>query len=314
MSRLKKVLVTSWHLENSISLLKQEAEEVLFRKDERTIRHDSSMDEVEVLIGNNPFPNLDLVRMEKLKWIQLVSMGTERVPWDIVGQKGVVVTNASGVYSIPIAEWIITKILEVYKKSRVFFEQQSDRRWEKQREITELSQKRIGFIGTGSIAKTTAHMLRGFSPYLLGLNTNGRMVSPFHECFSEKQLCDFLEKCDVVVVTAPLTEKTKQMLNRNTLDTLQENAVLINVSRGGLIEEEALLRRLSEGTLRGACLDVFEHEPLANTSPCWNIERLTVTPHNAYVSEFNAERLFKLVQDNIERYKNGLPLNHIVEK
>ncbi|SET16077.1 Phosphoglycerate dehydrogenase [Natronincola peptidivorans] len=270
--------------------------------DEKTIEYSQEMEDVEVLVCYNPFNTLDISKMPNLKWIQLSSIGIDQLPKEVSVEKGILVTNNKGGYSIPMGEWILLKILEIYKESYKLYQQQQQKKWKMNTNLLELYRKRIGFIGTGSIATESAKRLQGFEAHVIGVNTKGTKVQYFDKCYAIDKLDEVLGECDVVVLTIPYTSATHHLINKERLNSMKKDAVLINVSRGSIIDEDALIQHLKEGNLLGAALDVFEKEPLPADSPLWEMDRVLVTPHTSWISEMRNERRFRIIYENMKRY------------
>lgn len=248
----------------------------------------------------------------RVKLIQLTGSGLDHMPLNRL-VKGVVLCNARGIYSIPIAEWVVLKLLEIYKNTRFFEQEQEQCRWTKNRELLELAGKTVGIIGTGSIGAETAKRLKAFGCNLLGLNTTGKAHPHFDKVLGIGSLNTFLSRCDAVVLALPLNPQTINLLNEKTLRYMKPDAVLINVSRGGIVNEEDLIAHLDRGLLRGVALDVFQEEPLSPESPLWRHPRVLITPHNAFVSDNINGRLFRLVYDNLKAFRKGEPVLNEVE-
>lgn len=272
-----------------------------------------SCKDFEVMICNNFFVNFDISRFSSLKWIQLVSSGTDKVPMQALEGAGVILTNCKGAYSIPIAEWVVAKILEIYKSSKKFYELQDNMKWQKYEYIYELSNKKACILGTGSIGVEIARRLRAFGVEVMGINSSGKKVEAFNQCFAMKNINDVLSVSDVVISTLPLTIKTLNLIDNDFLAKMKTRSILVNVSRGKIVDEEALIRHLKEGHLLGAALDVFEFEPLPSNSPMWRLDNLIITPHVSYKSDIGNERVFKIVFENLVRYKRGEELINRVD-
>lgn len=282
-------------------------------ENESIIEHKPYMKEVEVLVGYQVFKRLDINDLPALKWIQLTSMGFEQVPEDKVTERGIIVTNNRGGYSIPMGEWVVLNILELIKNRKTAYNNQVNKKWQMDFSVTELYKKKVAFIGTGDIAQESAKRLQGFGVEILGVNTNGRSVDGFDQCFPINNLGDVLEKSDVVVICLPHTEKTKHIFNKKMLEKMKKDASLINVSRGAIIKEEDLIQHLKEGNLRGVALDVFETEPLPQDNKLWEFDRVVVTAHNSWVSQEIEQRRWELVLDNLKRYQEGQELRNVVQ-
>ncbi len=269
---------------------------------EKNLIFSPEMADAEVLVCYSPFKTLDIGSMTKLRWIQLSSIGIDQVPVEAAKAQKLIITNNRGGYSVPMGEWIVLKILEIYKQSKFFHQNQLLHTWQLTTDILELSGKRIGFIGTGTIAQEAAKRLKGFDVTQIGFNTTGKPVQPFDECFSITMLDRWIQRFDVLILAVPATKGTNRLINRNMLRRMKDTAVLVNVSRGSVIDESALLEQLNAGKFLGVALDVFEQEPLSPENPLWDIERAHITPHNCWVSEQRNERRFDIIYDNLKRY------------
>ncbi|HHX59151.1 MAG TPA: dihydrofolate reductase, partial [Epulopiscium sp.] len=179
--------------------------------------------------------------------------------------------------------------------------------------VGEIYNKKITFIGTGDIAKEAAKRLQGFGVEILGVNTNGRSISGFYQCFSLDQADDVLGQSDVVVICLPHTEQTHYLFNKARLEKMKPDACLINVSRGAIINEQDLIAHLEEGHLKGVALDVFEQEPLPQESKLWESGRVVITSHNSWISQEIDQRRWELIYENLLRFKNKKELLNLVE-
>ncbi|WZL75047.1 phosphoglycerate dehydrogenase [Clostridiaceae bacterium 35-E11] len=280
---------------------------------EREAKIDVQNKDAEVLVCYNPFSTLDITQMKHLKWIQLSSIGIDQAPLDYIKTKGILLTNNKGGYSIPMGEWIVMKVLEMYKNSRKLYAQQQNKQWKMDKSLLELYGKTLGFIGTGSIAIEAAKRLQGFGVKTLGLNTLGKQVKYFDACYPMGSMKEMLKKCDVVILTIPYTAKTHHLINKDTMNAMKDQVYLVNVSRGSIIDEKALISYLKQGKIRGAALDVFEEEPLSQDSPLWNLEHVIVTPHNSWISEMGNVRRFEMIYENLSRYIKGEVLKNRIE-
>ena len=262
------------------------------------------------MVCNGLFLHNDIKKFSKLKMVQLTSTGLEKVPIDEIKKRSIKLCNAKGIYSVPMSEWVVLKILEIYKRSRFFEDSQRRLEWVKNRDLLELDRKTIGIVGTGSVGVEVAKRVQVFGCKVIGVNTQGVKENYFDECIPVKELNTFLSKCDVIVLTLPLTDKTRNLINKETLAFMKDDAVLINVSRGGIINERDLLHHLNAGKLRGAALDVFEQEPLPTDSSLWRHQRVIATPHNSFTSDNTSSRMFDLIYGNLKAYIQKKPLKN----
>ncbi|MFV3013820.1 phosphoglycerate dehydrogenase [Clostridium botulinum] len=279
---------------------------------EKEIQYKNNLKDTEVLVCYNPFNTLDISLMENLKWIQLSSTGVDQVPKDIVLKNNIIVTNNSGGYSIPIAEWIVLKTLELLKNSKEFYRKQENKIWKLDTSLLELCGKTIGFIGTGSIAKETAKRFSGFNVNILGVNTKGRDVEYFNKCYSKENIKEMVSKSDIVILSIPYTKETENLVDENILNSMKDGALFINISRGSIVDERKLIENLKLAKIKGAALDVFEEEPLFKDNPIWELDNAIITPHNSWISEKRNIRRFDIIYENLKNYKEGTKLKSVV--
>ncbi|MFZ5967858.1 MAG: phosphoglycerate dehydrogenase [Bacillota bacterium] len=307
-----KALFTYNYGTDKMNLIQQLGYDVIYVYEKDAVVNEKTKD-AEILICYNPFPTLDIKQMKNLRWIQLSSIGIDQAPVAYLKESGIILTNNKGGYSIPIGEWIVMKILEMLKNSKGLYVLQEQKKWNMDTTLLELYGKTVGFIGTGSIAAEGARRLQGFDVRIIGLNTSGRNVPYFDQCYAMEEIDCMLNQCDVVVLTIPYTEKTHHLINQEKFEKMKDATYLVNVSRGSIIDEQALIKYLQNGKVRGAALDVFEEEPLPAVHPFWDIQNVIITPHNSWISEMRNERRFSTVYENMKRYANGQRLLNIVD-
>ena len=275
---------------------------------ESEIENNKTVNDAEILVCYNPFDRIDVSQMNKLKWIQLSSIGFDQLPEEDVLGQGITVTNNQGGYSKPMGEWIVMNILEILKNRKAFYAKQEARVWKLDSGILELVDKKVAFLGTGTIAQEAAKRLQGFETHIVGFNTSGHEADHFDACYKIDDLETHLPELDVVVMTLPHTDKTHHFMNKARMDLMRDDSILINVSRGPNIDEEALIDALKHDKFLGAALDVYATEPLPMKSPLWAFDRVYLSPHNSWVSEMKNERRFKMIYKNMQNYIEGRPL------
>ena len=253
---------------------------------------------VEGIIGNGIFLSHPIERFSNLRYIQLTSAGFDRVPMDYVQAHGIEIHNVRGVYSIPMAEFAVAGVLTLYKQMRFFAERQKQHRWEKHRGLLELSGKNVLIVGCGSVGTECAKRFQAFGCHVVGVDLFPRVDSHYVQMVGLTELDKHLPDADIVVLTLPLTDETKHLMNADRLKRLKASAVLVNIARGGIMDTEALIERLPN--IGGAVLDVFEEEPLTEDSPLWEIKNVLITPHNSFVSDGNIQRMWEVICANLE--------------
>ena len=254
---------------------------------------------VEGVICNGLFLHHELENFPNLRYIQLTSAGFDRVPMDAVRARSIEIHNARGVYSIPMAEAAVGGVLALYRKAAFFARSQQNRCWEKRRDLRELAGKTVVILGCGSVGTACARRFRAFDCRVVGVNRSVRQMPDYDEMHPLTEWDKVLPQADILVLTLPLTAETRGLMDAQRLARMQPGAVLVNIARGALVDADALDRAL-ETHLGGAVLDVFDPEPLPETSHLWARENVLITPHNSFVGEGNAPRLNAVILKNLE--------------
>ena len=252
---------------------------------------------VEGVVCNGLFLYHPIELFPNLRFIQLTSAGYDRVDMEYVKAHDIEIHNARGVYSIPMAEFALAGVLQLYKQSRFFYENQKAHRWEKRRDLMELSGKTVLIVGCGDLGTECAKRFRAFGCKAIGVNRSVRENPAFSEFYPLAELDNLLPRADIVLLTLGLDSSTRHLMDAERFARMKPGAVLVNLARGSLVDTAALLPAL--GRLGGAALDVFEEEPLPADNPLWNKENVILTPHNSFVGEGNGARLNVLIRNNI---------------
>lgn len=305
-----KVLFTKDYGKERFDKIRELGYETIYYN-ENTVTNNEDVDTADVLVTYNPFKTLDISKMKKLKYIQTTSIGIDQIPIEKTINRDIIIANNKGGYSVPIGEWIVMSILEVYKNSKKFYEQQLNKKWKMNFSINELSGKRIGFIGTGTLATEAAKRLQGFDVEIWGVNTTGNKKEHFDKCFASDEMDEVFKNCDVVIATIPATKDTLGIINRDKFKIMKDDSVFINVGRGNIVNEADLIKYIKK--FRGVVLDVFENEPLDKDNELWKFDNIIITPHNSWVSDRNEERNFNMVYNNLKNYIENKPLKNTVD-
>lgn len=258
--------------------------------------------EIDAIVCNGLFLNHDIDTFSRLKIIQLTSAGFDRVPIDLIKQKDIQLYNARGVYSVPMAEWVIFRVLEHNKKGWFFKREQELGHWNKHRGLREINGSNVAIVGAGSVGQEVAKCFQAFGAITTGFDIHIEETVGFNYMNLVEALKKLVGTFDVIVLTAPLLPSTRGLISREILLEMKEDAILINVARGGLIDERALCEVLAERKDLFAALDVFETEPLDEKSPLWKLENVAISPHNSFVSNGNNRRMFDLIYRNLKEF------------
>ena len=251
----------------------------------------------EAVVCNGLFLYNPIENFTNLRLIQLTSAGLDRVPLDYIRAHGIELHNAAGVYSVPMAEFAVCGILQLYKQSRFFAANQAQHKWEKHRGLLEISGKRVCILGCGDVGREIAKRLKAFGCRITGVNRTVRVLPDFDEVLPLDKLAETAAACDILVCCIALTPETRGIVSEEIFDRLHDGAIFVNVARGALADEAALTKWLQSGGR--AVLDVFEEEPLPESSPLWNMENAIVTPHNCFASDGNRARLWAVISTRL---------------
>lgn len=255
-------------------------------------------EEIDAVVCNGLFLYHDIKKFVRLKYIQLTSAGFDRVPIDYIRKQGIKIFNAKGVYSIPMAEWVLFRALECYKNADFFKEKQKKHLWEKDRHLKELFGKRVAIVGAGNIGQEVGKRFQAFGCKTFGFDVHSFEADGLDCVCLISELDAYLPDFDIIVLTLPLTDETYHLFNYARFELMKEGSLLMNISRGSVINESDLVRFLSEKQRITAILDVFEEEPLPVSSKLWEFDNVLLSPHNSFVGEGNASRLFDVILNN----------------
>jgi len=262
--------------------------------------------------GFNDIRNL-YTKAANIKWVHALSAGVEKLIFPEIQNSAAILTNSKGIHGIPVAEHVFAMILSFTRGLNLFVRQQIAKQW-KRVPTDEIHDKTIGIVGLGSIGREIAKRAKCLGLRVLAVKremTNELFVD---ELYSPDRLGDMLANADFVVVAVPLTEETKGMFGLDQFALMKRSAYFINIARGAVVREADLITALEQKIIQGAGLDVFEHEPLAETSPLWAMSNVIITPHLAALSPYYLDRAIKLFAENLTRYALGREMFNIVDK
>jgi D-2-hydroxyacid dehydrogenase (NADP+) len=257
---------------------------------------------------------------KKLKWIHSTAAGVAQLMYPELRNSGILVTNPSGIFSVPMAEHVIGLLLALARNFPDCVRQQDRARWSQQelwdkpQHLTELNGKVLLIVGYGSIGREVAKRAKALEMHVWGVTRSGKGDRAHAEkILAASQLEEALPDADYVLIAAPETAETKHLIGAAQIARMKRGARLINVGRGSLLDEAALIRALESGALGGAALDVVQTEPLPTESPLWRAPNLMLTPHTSAVSDRLWERETALLLELIERWFDGRELFNQVD-
>lgn len=277
------------------------------------IRHKDELAEAlagaDVLVANNSFPFSSLEHASSLKWVQVMAAGVD--PWLPVLPSGVRLTRITGSFGPRMAEFAIGYLFAVTQRMPEVFAQQARKEW-RTLDLDPLAGKTLGVAGLGSIGGSVARLGRNVGLTVAGLSNTRPEDIELDDWFSSSDLHRFLETLDFLVLTLPLTSQTRWLIDADALKVMKPTAWLLNMARGQIVDQNALIEQLKSGCPGGAILDVFEEEPLPAESPLWEMPNVIVTSHQSG-STVPAE-VAEVFLENLERYQRGDRLLHEIER
>jgi phosphoglycerate dehydrogenase-like enzyme len=256
-----------------------------------------------IVTGRLPDGLLDAA--ENLRWMQILSAGYDAYPVEKLSERGIALTNASGIHAEPIGEQVLAYLLSFERRLHTLARQQEENRWER-REGGELRGKTLGVIGVGAIGTRVAELGSALGMDVLGtkrdLDSMPDVVDHAYPADEHRAVC---RESDYLVLACPLTDETEGLIGMDELRLLGEDGVLVNIARGGVCDQSALVRACQAHLIRGAALDVFEEEPLPADSPLWNLSNVIVTPHMAGSTPKKLGRWAEIIAENYSALAGG---------
>ena len=263
-------------------------------------------------------PRQLIKRFSNLRWFQQWGAGADwLMEHPDLAKRDFILTNMSGLHAIPISEHILAFMFSFCRDFPRAMRAQFQGKWMKHQEINvfELSGKTMILVGVGAIGERTAKAANDLGMKVIGIRKRPEINVPgVEKMWSSKNLLDVLPQGDFVVLTVPLTDETKGMIGEKELQGMKESAYLINIGRGGTINEESLITALQSGWIAGAGLDVFEDEPLPENSPLWSMDNVIITAHYSGMTPHYHERGLSIFKENLNRYVQGEEMMNVVDK
>lgn len=296
-----------------ISAFKEENYRYLVQKYTDTQFTVNPMDyDIDAIISNPGFLNRENLELYNgLKWIHLLTAGYNTVDLEYLKSRKIIMTNAKDVFSIQIAEDVFSKILYFNRNIKTYIENKKTGEWKHERVFYEIANSTVGILGTGSIGHEIAKRIKSFDTRIIGYRKTAESRPFFDEVYHDQ---DGLEKIykesDYLIIALPLSKETSKMINKEAFSLMKPSVLIINVARGEIIDQEALVEALITHQIRGAGLDVTVPEPLPKDSPLWTLDNVYITPHNASASPYVYQRLLQSVDQSIDNYINNRKLTN----
>ena len=250
-------------------------------------------------------PDEWLDRAHALEWAQATSAGYDHYDLEALEAAGVALTTAAGVHGQPIGEWVLGAMLGFERELFVARDQQRDGIWLRDGG-GELASKTVGIVGLGAIGRRVAELASAVGCEVIGTKRDVSTVpDAVDEVFSADDLDAVLSRAEYLVLACPLTDETRHLIDEAAFSTLSRDAIVVNVARGGVVDQEVLVESLQQGRIAGAALDVFETEPLPADSPLWKLPNVLVTPHVAGSTPEYYDRVGDIFAENYRQFVTG---------
>ena len=253
----------------------------------------------------------------RLRWIQVQSAGVEHYLFPELVNSDITLTNASRIYGIELADHIMAMILAFARCLPFLLSKQREEVWESRANLrsVELQDMTLLIVGLGGVGTETARRAAAFGMHIIATEIKEMPRPNIIEYIGKpEELHSLLPKADWVAICVPLTPKTRKLFGRREFNLMKPTAYLINVTRGGIVDIDALVEALREGKIAGAGLDVTDPEPLPQGHPLWKMENVIITPHSSGQSQGADIRMFNLFCENLHRFVSDEPLTHVVDK
>jgi phosphoglycerate dehydrogenase-like enzyme len=265
---------------------------------------ENELEDVEVLLtyGEDLTP-FHIEKAKALKWIMVMSAGVDKLPFEAIKQRNILVTNARGIHKIPMAEYTVGMMLQYCKQLKGLYDQEREGNWNRGISISELDGKTALIIGAGAIGGQIAKICKTFGMRTLGINRSGEAVEYMDEITAIGELDRFLSVSDFIISVLPSTNETKGLLKRKHFEQMKKSSVFINIGRGSVIQESELIQIMKDQLIAHAILDVFEKEPLHEGHDFWSMDNVTVTPHISSITAKYLPRAFDIFDENLHIYK-----------
>jgi phosphoglycerate dehydrogenase-like enzyme len=273
-----------------------------------------SLADVEVMVGTNRLAVEYFDAAPNLRWFQAMNAGLERLDRAGILQRGFAVTNGSGLAAAPIAEWCIAAMFALAKQLPTFIRSQERHAWERVRGGVVLEGKTCGIVGLGAIGRETARRARALGMRVVACRRTVEGADPdCDEMLPYSDLHRLLAQSDFVVLCVPLTRETTHLIDAAALKAMKRTASILNIARGDVIDQEALIAALKDGTIASAALDVTTPEPLPPESELWDLPNVIITPHSSGASDRREGTGAALFLENLQRYLGGQPLRNLAK-
>nr|WP_106781116.1 D-2-hydroxyacid dehydrogenase [Lysinibacillus timonensis] len=242
---------------------------------------------------------------QNLKWIFVVSAGIEKMPHQAIADRRILVSNVRGIHKKPMTESILAHILAIKRVLPHIYEKQKQVEWNKKANPTELNGSTAIIVGPGAIGSEIGRLLQAFEVYTIGCNKSGNTAPFMNETFKIDSLFELLPRAEIVISVLPSTSETKHLFSYEHFKQMPKETIFLNFGRGDLVATDVLLKVLEERLIEHVVLDVFEEEPLPDTSKLWQMDNITISPHCSSHSSRYVERSLNIFKPSLTKWLKG---------
>jgi phosphoglycerate dehydrogenase-like enzyme len=271
---------------------------------------DKYIGEADIIFSGSTFPVNFLRKAKKLKWVQSMSAGVENFTSSGLIESNIILTKVKGVFGPIMSEYVIGHIFAITQNIKNIYENKRNKIW-KQFVVGSIRNATIGIMGLGSVGAYIAYRLHLLGANVITIDEQEKRLPYIGQEYLIDDLYDFLVKPDFLIITLPLTSKTRNLIGENEFNIMKKNMYIFNISRSGIVQTEALIKALKSKKISGAVLDVFDKEPLPKDHELWTLDNVTITPHISGPSL--PEDIVKVFLDNLVRFEKNKKLKGIVD-
>lgn len=260
---------------------------------------------IQKLWDEGKFPNV--------KWVQAISAGINYLPLAELEERGIILTNGSGIHKYTITEYVMGALLYYLRDFPQLRKNKYSKKWDQKVRVEQLHEKTMMIFGIGNIGRQLATVAKAFGMHVIGVNTSGNSVAEVDETVAQDASLSRLADADIVVSILPQTPETMGFFNPEKFSAMRPGTLFVNVGRGSSVDDAALIEALDNGTLAFAALDVFHKEPLEEANPLWEHEKVFISPHNSGTVAHFRDALFTVIGPNVEAYaRDGKPTINVI--
>ncbi len=290
------------------------SEEIVLLSGFDDLRAAEALAQAEIIVGFETLFTAERIRAAKrVRWFHALSAGVDQLPFDLIRERNIQISNSSGIHGPQMAENIFGMMLSFTRGLHVMVRNQQHALWDRHYPFAELPGSTLAIVGAGRVAQEAARKAKAFDMSVVGVRKTPRQMEYFDEVVGLERLHKVLATADFVLILTPLTPDTRHLIGARELSAMKRSAYLLSFGRGDVVDEPALIAALQSGEIAGAGLDVFHKEPLPADSPLWGMPNVIISPHTSGASPAYFLRAFDVFLANYRAYRAGEPLPNRID-